>query len=342
MIPQPQSAIGNPQSAICNPQSADLSVDICGVRLPNPTVLASGILGLSDEVLARVARSGAGAVTTKSCSLKPRVGYAGPVVVDWGAGLINAVGLTNPGVEVMVAEIRAAREKLRPLGVPLIASIFARSVWDFGTIARYISEAEPDLIEVNISCPNVEEEFGRMFAASGYVAGQVVRRVKANTEVPIIVKLSPNVEDIADIAGEVEAAGADAISAINTLGPGLVLDIESARPVLSNRVGGVSGPAIRPIAVRCVHDICSVVNIPVIGLGGVTNGRDAIEMILVGATAVGLGSAVHYRGMGVFGQVCGEIRAYMEQHGYTSLADFRGKALEQITARPRTTSALRA
>jgi len=289
--------------------------------------LASGILGLSHEVLTRVARAGAGAVTTKSCSLKPRTGYPSPVVVDWGPGLINAVGLTNPGVEVMVEEIRAARKALAPLGVPVIASIFANSMWDFGIVARYISEAEPDLIEVNISCPNVEKEFGQMFAATPYVAAQVTRRVKAHTDIPIIVKLSPNVPDIAAIAREVEAAGADAISAINTVGPGLILDVETARPVLTNIVGGVSGPAIRPIAVRCVRDICKAVSIPVIGLGGVTTGRDAVEMILVGATAVGIGSAVHYRGMDVFARVCAEIEEYMERHGYRSLEEFRGQAL---------------
>jgi dihydroorotate dehydrogenase (NAD+) catalytic subunit len=305
----------------------DLSGTLCGARLPNPTVLASGILGLSQEILGRLARSGCGAVTTKSCSLQPRTGYHNPVIVDWGYGLINAVGLSNPGVEVMAEEIRLARQRLAPLDVPIIASIFANTIYDFGVVARYISEAQPNLIEVNISCPNLDARFEQMFATSPYVAAQVTRRVKENTKIPVIVKLSPNVEDIAKVAREVEAAGADAINAINSLGPGLLLDIETGQPVLANRWGGVSGPAIRPIAVKCVRDVCKAVKIPVIGTGGVTDARDAVEMILVGATAVGIGSAVNYRGMGVFGEVAAGVAKYMRRHGYARLEDFRGKAL---------------
>jgi len=228
---------------------------------------------------------------------------------------------------VMVEEIRLAKRRLAPLGVPILASIFANTIYDFGVIARYISEASPDLIEVNISCPNIDARFEQMFASSPYVAAQVTRRVKDNTKIPVIVKLSPNVEDIAKVAREVEVAGADAITAINSVGPGLVLDIETGRPVLANRWGGVSGPAIRPIAVKCVRDVCKAVKIPVIGTGGVTDARDAVEMILVGATVVGIGSAVNYRGMGVFGEVACGIAGYMRRHGYTRLEEFRGKAL---------------
>jgi len=304
----------------------DLSTTLCGVHLPNPTVLASGILGLSHEVLARVAKAGAGGVTTKSCSLKPRPGYPNPTTLDWGPGLINAVGLSNPGVEVMVEEIRAAKKKLSPLGVPVIASVFAETIYDFGTIARFISEAEPDLIEVNISCPNIDDRYRLMFAADPYVASQVTRRVKQNTSVPVLVKLSPNVTDVVKIAQAVVEAGADGITAINSLGPGLILDIETGRPALSHGTGGVSGPAIRPIAVRCVRDLCRAVNVPVVAVGGVTTGRDVVEMILVGATAVGIGSAVHYRGMEVFREVCREVRGYMQRHGHRGLEEFRGKA----------------
>jgi len=307
---------------------ADLATTLCGVRLPNPTILASGILGLSHEVMARVARNGAGAITTKSCSLKPRPGYHNPVVLDWGPGLINAVGLSNPGVEVMVEEIRAAKEQLAPLGTPIIASIFAETIYDFGTVARFISEAEPDLIEVNISCPNIDDRYRLMFAADPYVAAQVTRRVKQNTDIPILLKLSPNVTDVARIAREAMEAGADGITAINTLGPGIILDVETCRPVLAHGTGGVSGPSIRPIAVRCVRDICRAVDVPVLAVGGVTSGRDAAEMILVGATAVGIGSAVSSRGMNVFRKVCEELQDYMERHGYCSLEEFRGKALQ--------------
>jgi dihydroorotate dehydrogenase (NAD+) catalytic subunit len=305
----------------------DLHVEICGVRLPNPTVLASGILGLSSEVFERLARNGLGAITTKSVSLQPRLGYKNPVVVDYGPGMINAVGLSNPGVEVMVDEIRRARERLAPLGVPVIASIFANTIYDFGTLARYISEAEPDLIEANISCPNIDARYEQMFAASPYVSAQVTRRIKENTDIPLIVKLSPNVEDIVAVAREVVEAGADAISAINSLGPGMLVDVETARPVLANRIGGVSGPAIRPIAVRCVYDVCRAVDVPVIGIGGVSSGRDVVEMLLVGATAVGIGSAVNYYGIEVFEKAVREVEQYMRRQGYRSLDEFRGRAL---------------
>jgi len=316
----------NTQHVTHNTQSStpDLSTTLCTVRLPNPTVLASGILGLSHDVLARVARAGAGAVTAKSCSLKPRPGYPNPTILDWGPGLINAVGLSNPGVEVMVEEIRAAKEKLAPLGVPVIASIFAETIYDFGTVARFISEAEPDLIEVNISCPNIDDRYRQMFAADPYVVAQVTRRVKQNTDIPVLMKLSPNVTDVARIARTAVEAGADGITAVNSLGPGLILDIETCRPVLSHGTGGVSGPAMHPIAVRCVRDICQAVDVPVVAVGGVTTGRDVVEMILVGATAVGIGSAVHYRGMEVFRQVCQELQDYMERHGYDDLKAFRG------------------
>jgi dihydroorotate dehydrogenase (NAD+) catalytic subunit len=306
----------------------DLAVTLAGVRLRNPTVLASGILGLSREVFGRLAEAGVGAITTKSCSLKPRPGYHNPTIVDWGEGLINAVGLSNPGVEVMVEEIREARKHLRPLGVPIIASIFADTVYDFGTVARYVSEAGPDLIEVNISCPNLDARFEQMFAASPYVSAQVTRRVKSCTNIPILVKLSPNVESIAAVAKEVVAAGADGLTVINSLGPGMVIDVESGYPVLANRWGGVSGPAIRPIAVKCVRDVAKAVpGAPIVGTGGVTTARDAIEMLLVGATAVGIGSAINWRGLDVFREATEGITDYMRRRDYATVDAFRGKAL---------------
>ena len=303
-------------------------MSLLGVRLRNPTVLASGILGLSEEVFGRLAQAGVGAITTKSCSLKPRSGYHNPTIVDWGEGLINAVGLSNPGVEVMVEEIREAKKHLRPMGVPIIASIFADTVYDFGTVARYISEAEPDLIEVNISCPNLDARFEQMFASSPYVAAQVTRRVKSSTKIPILVKLSPNVESIAPVAKEVAAAGADGLTVINSLGPGMVIDIDSAYPVLANKWGGVSGPAIRPIAVKCVRDVAKAVpGVPIVGTGGVATARDAVEMLLVGSTAVGIGSAINWRGLDVFSEVTQGIDEYMRRHDYSAIDKFRGRAL---------------
>jgi dihydroorotate dehydrogenase (NAD+) catalytic subunit len=304
----------------------DLSVSLCGVRLPNPLVLASGILGTGAELLQRVARCGAGAVTAKSCGPAPRVGHPNPTVLDWGHGLINAVGLSNPGADEEVPILREAKLRLAPLGVPLIASIFAETVEEFGEVARKVAEAEPDFIEVNISCPNVEAEFGRPFAADPRAAAAVTAAVRRAVSLPIIVKLSPNVADIAAIARAVESEGADAIAAINTLGPGMVIDLDSGKPILANRVGGVSGPAIRPIAVRCVYDVSRAVRVPVIGMGGITCGRDVAEMIMAGATAVGVGTAVYYRGPEVFGLIRDELSEFMGTHGYSDVSQMRGSA----------------
>jgi len=307
--------------------NVDLSVNLCGVWMPNPTIMASGILGLSSGVMVRAGRAGAGSVTTKSCSLRPRPGYHNPVVLDWERGLINAVGLSNPGIEVMVEEIRSAKEALAPIGVPIVASIFADTIYDFGTIARFAHEAQPDLIEINISCPNIDHRYQHVFAADPYVAAQVTHRVKQNTDIPILVKLSPNVTSITKIAQAVAEAGADGITAINSLGPGLILDVDTRRPVLAHGAGGVSGPAIRPIAVRCVRDICATVDIPVVAVGGVTTGRDVVEMLLVGATAVGVGSGVFYRGIDVFKHLSAELTDYMHKHGFQSIPEFRGTAI---------------
>lgn len=302
----------------------DLSTEICGVKLKNPTILASGILGISSELLVNVAQAGAGAVTSKSCGLLPRAGHPNPTVLEWKYGLVNAVGLSNPGVEEEVKELKKARIELKKLGVPLIASFFADKVDNFTLLAEKLSKAEPDFLEVNISCPNTESDLGRMFAAEAKTAAAVTRAVKKRTKIPLIVKLSPNVTDIKEIAKAVEAAGADAIAAINTVGPGMFINIESGKPILANKVGGLSGPAIRPIAIAKVFEICSVVKIPVIGIGGVTYGKDAVEMMMAGASAVEVGSAVYYRGIKVFEKINQEIKQFMKDHQLKKLSEFRG------------------
>jgi dihydroorotate dehydrogenase (NAD+) catalytic subunit len=304
----------------------DLGCEFLGLSLKNPLVLASGIIGTSATLLARAAQCGAGAVTAKSCSLEARSGHPNPVAVDWGLGVINAVGLSNPGAEEEVPLLVEARQKLDPLGVPLIASIFAGTTAEFGEVARVIGRARPHLIEVNISCPNVGDEFGTPFAGSCESAAAVTAAVKAATDIPISVKLAPNVPSIGRIACAVVEAGADAITAINTM-PGMVIDAEAGKPVLSNKMGGISGPALKPIALRCVAEIARCVQVPIIGTGGVTTGKDAAEMILAGATAVGVGSAVWYRGVEVFGKINEELSTFMEQNRYSSLADLRGVAL---------------
>jgi dihydroorotate dehydrogenase (NAD+) catalytic subunit len=265
-------------------------------------------------------------VTTKSCGPSPREGHPNPTVLDWGHGLINAVGLANPGVDEEVRTVARAREMLDPLGVPIAASIFAETIEGFANVARKITEAEPHFIELNISCPNVGDEIGRPFACDAGAASRVTEMVKHVTPIPLIVKLSPNVTDIKTIARSVESAGADAIAAINTVGPGMIIDIHSGKPFLANKVGGLSGPAIRPVAVRCVYDIYEAVEIPIIGMGGVSDGRDALEMVMAGARAVGVGSAVHHGGVEVFTKILEETKALMVAEGYRSLGEVLGVA----------------
>jgi len=309
-----------------NEMTLDLTCSLLGLNLRNPLVLASGVLGTSPGLLERVAACGAGAVTAKSCGLEPRAGHPNPISVEWAGGVINAVGLTNPGLKEEVPLLRDAKERLRALGVPLIASIFAPTVDDFGRMAAGISEVEPDLIEVNISCPNVSDDFGTPFSGSPETTAAVTRKVKENTSIPFTVKLSSNVPSIARIALAAEEAGAHAITAINTV-PGMLIDARAASPVLSNRVGGISGWAIKPIALRCVAEISKAVRIPVIGLGGVTCGQDAAEMIMAGAAAVGVGAAVLERGPQVFEAIAGELRDFMLAEHYPNLEKMRGIAI---------------
>ena len=307
---------------------ANLQTAFLGHTLPSPLVLASGIWGTTASLLARAAAAGCGAVTAKSCGPEPRPGHVNPTCLDWGHGLINAIGLANPGAAAEVALLAAARQRLEPLGVPLIASIFAGPPEEFGTVARAVAAAQPHMIEVNISCPNVHSEFGEPYAASADAAAEVTGYVKdalAGSGIPMIVKLAPNVPSIGRIARAVVAAGADALCVINTM-PGLVIDTESGQAVLANRSGGLSGPAIKPIALKCVYDArraCPAT--PIIGTGGITSGRDAVEMLMAGATVVGVGSAIYYRGPDAITAIRAELAEWLDSRART-LADITGAA----------------
>lgn len=304
--------------------AVDLGVSIAGVRLPNPIVLASGILGTEASLMERAARAGAGAVTAKSAGPAPRGGHVNPSCVDLGPGLLNAIGLANPGAEAEVPLLRETKARLALLGVPLVASVFADTVEGFGLVAGQIARAEPDLLEVNISCPNVASDFGEPFAGSAESAAAVTRAVRAEVDVPLVIKLAPNVPDLGRIALAVADAGADAICAINTM-PGMAIDVESGWPVLANGSGGVSGPALKAVAVRAIYEVAAVVDLPIIGTGGVTTGEDAIELISAGATAVGVGSAVYYRGVDALGAIRDEMAAWLAARALT-LDDVRGRA----------------
>ncbi|MEW6329697.1 MAG: dihydroorotate dehydrogenase [Candidatus Micrarchaeota archaeon] len=296
-----------------------LETKLCGVRLANPTILASGYLGTSADLLARVAKSGAGAVTSKSCSLKARAGNPNPTVIAWENTIFNAVGLSNPGVEEEIEELRACKKITK---TPIIASIFEESVEGYGEVVARISEAKPDFIEVNLSCPHHKWKFGKVPAVEAALARKVISRAKESTRIPIIAKLSPNVTDISEIARAVEEGGTDAISAINTFG-GMRINVHARKPILSNKFGGISGPSIKPMALKCVNDISRAVEIPVIGIGGIITGEDAIEFFMAGASAVGIGSAIYYRGMGAFKLICREMEGFMRAHGHKKLSELR-------------------
>jgi len=305
---------------------ADITCKLGGLTLRNPFVLASGIMGTSENLLQRAAHQGCGAVTAKSCGLEERAGHANPTVLDWGYGLINAIGLTNPGAPAMAGYLARAKVKVHQEGALLFASIFAKTMDEFGATAEIIAAINPDMLEVDISCPNVGE-YGIPFAARAETAARVTEVVKkAVGDLPVAIKLAPNVADIGGVAKVVEKAGADFITAVNAM-PGMIIDARAGRAVLTNGVGGISGYALKPIALRCVAEIARSVSIPIIGVGGITTGIDAVEMIMAGATAVGVGSAVYYRGVEVFKALPGELAMFMNEEGYADLASMRGKAL---------------
>lgn len=298
-----------------------LEVRLCGVRLRNPTVLAAGVLGTSPHILKRVYDAGAGAVTTKSIGPREREGHPNPVVVEFECGLLNAVGLPSPPLEESVENLRRAVKLVKG---PVIASIYGETAADFRHVASLVSEAEPAMVELNISCPNVE---GRIPALNPAESAKIVGAVRDVVKQPLIVKLSPtDTFTIKEVARAVVDAGADVIAAVNTM-PAMVIDVDFGRPVLSNRRGGMSGAALRPIAVRCVYDIYEEVadaNVPIIGIGGVSSGRDALEMMMAGASAVGVGTAV-LKGLDVFKRILAEMEEFLEKR-CLSLAEVVGMA----------------
>jgi len=302
-----------------------LRCDFLNFQLNTPFVLASGVIGTSAALMVRAAHSGAGMITAKSCGPTPRDGHPNPVAIDFGGGLLNAIGLTNPGADHEAELLAETRRQLQPLGVPLLASIFAGTVAEFAVVARTVAQARPDIIEVNISCPNVGDEFGTPFAGTIESAAAVTAAVRGAVDISVAVKLAPNVPSIARIAAAVVEAGADAITAVNTA-PGMLIDAVSGRPVLHNQVGGMSGPALKPIALRCVYEIRKAVNVPIIGTGGVTTGLDAVEMLAAGATVVGVGTAVWYRGVNALAQIGAELVDFMDAHGFTTVAQLRGRS----------------
>ncbi len=299
-----------------------LETEFLGMKMPNPTVLASGILGTNAEIMRRVVKEGgAGAVTMKSIGPEEMMGHANPSVIEWEHGLLNAVGLPSPGCESMEEEWK----ELEKRDFPLIASIYGASVEEFARVAKSVSLKKPDAVEINISCPNTKEH-GQVFGVSEGASQEVVSAVKKEIgPIPLIAKLTPQAYDIAGIAAACEKAGADAICAINTVA-GMCIDIDARRPILFNRFGGISGPAIKPVGIKCVYQVFEAVRMPILGMGGISSGRDAIEYVQAGATTVGIGSAVRYRGIEAFKKICSEMEQWMKENKVGSLEEIRGCA----------------
>lgn len=298
----------------------DLSVEICGLRLRNPTILASGVLDETGRSMVAVAKCGAGAIATKSVGLTPREGHPNPTIVELEYGLLNAMGLPNPGIELFAEEIRLAKRAK----VPIIGSVFGGTEEEIAEVARRMEEAGADAIELNLSCPHARG-LGAEIGSSPERVELVCRRAKEVSNVPIFAKLTPNTPSVADLARAAERGGADGIVAINTL-KAMAISAEARTPVLGNLVGGLSGPALKPVGLRCVYEIFEAVKIPIIGVGGVTTGRDAVEYMMAGARAVQIGTAVWLRGPHVFKLVCDELRTLMKELGYGSVSEMVGVA----------------
>jgi dihydroorotate dehydrogenase (NAD+) catalytic subunit len=302
-------------------ESNPLSTSFAGLALTNPTILASGILGYSAESLVRIAKGGAGAVVTKSVGLEPRVGYSNPTVVQVEAGLINAMGLPNPGIEVYAQEIKFSKTILR---VPLIVSVFGYSAEEYALVAKRAVDAGADAVELNVSCPHVKQT-GAEIGQNPKLLSDVVQMVKATVSKPLIVKLSPNVSDITVLAHAAVEAGADALTVVNTL-KAIAIDTETMRPILSNVKGGLSGPAVKPVALRCVYDIHEAYgDVPIIGCGGISDWRDAVEFFLAGASAVQIGTAVAVD-TEVFQTINKGVETYMRRKHFGSVKDIVGLA----------------
>jgi dihydroorotate dehydrogenase (NAD+) catalytic subunit len=302
---------------IWNLESNPLRVILAGLELPNPTILASGVLGFSAESFSRVAKGGAGAVVSKSIGVEPRVGYANPTVVQAEAGLINAMGLPNPGIDEYIGEIEYAKTILR---VPFIVSVFGYSDEDYATVAEKAVKAGADAVELNLSCPHVQHT-GSEIGQNPRLLSQVVEKVKAAVNKPLIVKLTPNVTDVTVTARAAVEAGADALTAVNTL-KAMAIDIDTKRPVLSNIKGGLSGAAIKPVALRCVYEIREALSdVPIIGCGGVSSWRDAVEFLLAGASAVQVGTALAWEDTTVFHDITKGLEVYLRKKHFGSVKE---------------------
>jgi len=305
-----------------------VAVDVGGgLRLRNPVIAASGTFGYGLEFAAVTDLTALGAIVVKGLSLEPNQGHRAPRILETPAGMLNAIGLQNIGVRAFV---ETKLPELRAFGTPIVANCWGHLPEEFGEVAARLSDAEGlAAIEVNVSCPN-KREWGRIIATDLDLTREVVRLVRARCRLPLWVKLSPNVTDVASFARVAEEEGADAVSLINTL-VGLAVDLDRRRPVLTNVTGGLSGPAIKPVALRMVYDVARAVKIPVIGMGGIASGEDALEFLLVGARAVQVGTA-SFTDPRATERIAGELSVGLRRRGCSDIAAWIG-SLEGVPVR---------
>lgn len=297
----------------------DLGVDIAGLKLKNPVIAASGTFGFGREYSEYMDLNKIGGISVKGLKLKPTKGNKPPRIAETPAGILNSVGLQNPGVE---AFIRDEIPFLRKFNTKIIVNVAGNTIEDYCEMVEILSDADIDAIEVNISCPNVKEGC-LAFGTSPGGTSLLVKRVREYCKKPLIVKLTPNVTDVREIAIAAEQAGADSVSLINTI-LGMAIDIHRKKPVLYNNFGGLSGPAVKPIAVRMVYEVSKAVNIPVIGMGGISTGDDAVEFLLAGAGAVMVGTANFVNPSACLDVVNG-IEAYLKLHKHNDVSGIIGK-----------------
>jgi dihydroorotate dehydrogenase (NAD+) catalytic subunit len=301
---------------------ASLKVVLADIEMENPTMLASGIMGETGGSLLAMAKGGAGALVTKSIGSVPRKGHNNPTIVEMEYGYMNAMGLPNPGIEAFGEEMAVASQA----EIPIIGSVFGSSAEEFSDLAKKMEGYGAKAVELNLSCPHAKGYGMEMGVDPDIVAG-IIKAVKCSVNIPVFAKLTPNTHRLIEVAKAAEVAGADAIVAINTL-KAMKIDVDVRRPILSNRCGGLSGPAVRGVGVRCVYELYENLKIPVIGVGGVEDWRSALEYMMAGAAAVQVGSGVGRKGSYVFGEICSGIESYMSENGFKNVSQLMGVAHE--------------
>ncbi len=295
-----------------------LGVDIAGIKMKNPIITASGTFGYGTEYSQLIDIKNFGAIVTKTITLEPRIGNPQPRIVEVTGGMLNSIGLQNPGAKVFIEE---KLPKLKGYGVPIIVNISGSKEAEFVKLTDLLKDIGLSGLELNISCPNVEH--AGLFAQDADITYKLVRKVRKVTSLPLIVKLTPNVTDITLIARAAEDGGADAISLINTL-IGMSIDIQTKKPKLANVIGGLSGPAVKPVALRMVYEVSKKIRIPVIGMGGIMTSDDAIEFLLAGANAVAIGTA-NFVNPNTCCEIIEGIKTYMRDNRFDKIADITEK-----------------